>query len=287
MRIRLASLVLAIVLLVDPSRLIAQAVAFAMLYDGSDLAGWQLARPTNAEWRKTFVPGGGPNGEAIWRVELLYGNSGENGTNGGQFNLGWHGQQLPVHAYGSKLYISFWMRFTTASNFRCRAWDNGGNGDNCKDKMLIVDGDGCSPGNCRFIMTAETERADQTYKLRLQKDGGAHLVDSPTMQRGTWYLVVIALDYSTAQNRADGGYRLYLNQPNEATPTVRMANIPLNVGSDNRYLRWGGFMNHGVENGGTWVWEHFGFQVTTSFPGTTPPQPVATPPATPTLIRVG
>lgn len=251
-------------------------VFFSMNYSSSAYpnAGW-TAWPTNASWSRTLLTGAGPSGQNVAELRQLPNPGG--GDFGGQFNWGWSGNiEASDPPAGAKRYYRWRMYFTPESNFQGLAWGDGNAGD-ITNKLLLV-GQGCSAEPCRVILTYRTDRANQRVGyFRLQIDGGAQLVDTGAYPKGQWLNVQVELTAGSA-----GGYKIWINNNNYASPTAQKTGIQLN--SQNwKYVWFGGFNNDGLQSGGIHTYRQTDFQAATTFDsnwnggGTSTPPPTTTP----------
>lgn len=222
--------------------------------------GWEAIAP-DSRFQRLRVPGGGPSGQDAYELRQI--SVPGMADSGGQFNWGWRANIEPSDPpTGSRRYYRWRMWFSPTTNFRALDWDNGAAG-NLTNKLLIV-GQGCGSNRCRVILNHNGERSDASVSFRLQIDGGADAVDTPSYQRGQWLHVQVELDASSSGSTADGGYKMWVNNNDYSRPSAQRTGIVLNA-SNWRYVWLGAFMNDGLASDGIHVWRQTDFQAATSF----------------------
>lgn len=241
---------------------------FTMDYSASAApnAGWPAGSSTGAyEDRSTFsvtrLDAGGPSGQPAYQMRLDH--DGAARSFGGQFNWGWRAILEPQPTYGSTQYYRWRMKVDATTNYRCRDWEDGSSA-NCIDKVLIVN-DGCKAESCRPILSLESDARSSSYILRIQKDGGADLADTPSYREGAWLDVQLRITWSSSEGARDGGYALWVNANAQGKPTAERKRIVVNAGSAPGYTRFGSFMNHGVAADGVYAWTHSDFRTSPTF----------------------
>lgn len=244
---------------------IAQRIVFTMdyakaAYPGCGWTPWDQ----NDSWKAEHVEGAGPGGRDAIEMRQLS-NLGARDY-GGQFNWGWRENIEPSeHPGGVRRYYRWRMWFSTDSNFQGVSID--GEPSNITNKLLII-GQGCRTGRCRFILSYRTDRETRRIGyFRAQIDGGEDHVDTGSYERGHWLNVQVELTASSSESAADGGYRVWINNDAFARPTAARAGIVLHAANWG-YVWFGAFNNDGLAAEGTHAFRHSGFEVAETFDNT-------------------
>lgn len=238
----------------DPQPVIFRATYTAAAYPN---LGWGSSETQmlGVRFDRSFIAGAGPQGQGIVRFAARHcpGCS----ENGGQYNTGNRRDMASTDPpNGSKRYLRWRMRF--AGNHRGLPWGGGSGPSTIQNKIVIV-GDGCG-ANCRFIMTYQTETAG-VRNFRLQKDGGAEVVDTGSYPNGQWLDVQVELAPNT---NSTGSYAIWVENNTYATPTARKANIAF-VSTGHKYVWFGGYMNDGLMADGTHSYDSTDFEYGATF----------------------
>lgn len=245
-------------------------------------AGW-AAEPTGLTHTRTRIAGAGPQGQDVYELRQLPCLTCSSW--GGQYNWGWRDVIEPHPPQGARRFYRWRMRFTPDSNFLAIS---GGDGlaANLQNKLLII-GQGCTTGRCRFILSYRGDSAARRVQyFRIQIDGGEDDAETTAFNRGEWLNVQIELDASSSLSSADGGYKIWINNDNYAQPNAQRSAIQFD--SQNWGFAWfGGFNNDGLLAGGVHAWQNTDFQVASSFnAGWNTTGPAAPRPLPPTAASV-
>ncbi len=243
--------------------------------------GWPGSVPENAHHSRTFLQGGGPNGQNAMRFNYL--NSG--GYD--EFYLGWSGfieqENLPQ---GSTRYYRFRLRYTPETIFN--GYNSSGGTGRMLNKYLIV-GDGCG-SNCRPILQAYTYDMTGNFRVTLQIDGGAYPITVDNLTAGVWYDIQLELNTSSSTSNPNGSYKMWVNNNNYSSPSAQTSGFQLNPVRWG-YVAFGFYSNHVVTSQGQVGMILTDFQAARSFNSnwygggsTTPPPPTVTVPTAPASL---
>lgn len=243
---------------------------FVMDY-GRDSGGWPGTVGSRVTHTQQRIPGGGPSGQDAIEMRQLYAPTAD--RYGAEFDWGWNGDlEASDPPAGSRRYYRWRMRFSPDTNLR-GVYSGNGSGIDLTNKVLIV-GDGCG-SNCRVIVSYRGGSADGRPRYwRVALDGGVDPITVTNIPpNGEWFTV--QLEITTGPT---GGYKLWINNPNYATPTGQMQRL-VNP-TRHRYVFFGAYNNDGLQSSGVHTWRHSDFQYALSFDptfaagGTAPPSPV-------------
>lgn len=240
-------------------------VFFSMNYNSgaAPTAGWPGgAVPTTQTHTRTFVAGGGPQGEGAYDLTQLYAPTAQG--YGGEFYWGWNGNlEAQDPAQGSRRYYRWRMRFSPTTNFRGLYWQDGSR-TTLTNKILMV-GDGCGRSRCRVIVSYRgADNGRQAQFLRVALDGGDDPADSGPINVGEWVDIQIELDSSSTSSSTDGAYKIWINNNDYSRPTAQRTGIVLNP-VNWRYVFFGAYENNGLASDGVHSFRHTGFQASTAF----------------------
>lgn len=221
-------------------------------------AGWNATDP-GATHSRTFIAGGGPNGENVY--ELTQRHTGSSSSHyGGEYYWGWTGNiEAQNPAQGARRYYRFRMRFSPGTNFR--GTDSDGSSTTLTNKVLIL-GDGCGR-DCRVILNYRGQTNGRT-SLKLQIDGGAHLIETNEVAVGQWFTVQIEVDSSTTTSSRDGSYKIWINNNNYNSPSAQTSGFQLNP-TNWRWVLFGAYENDGLAANGEHSFRLSGFEASTTF----------------------
>jgi hypothetical protein len=236
------------------------------------LGGWTSIHQDYSRYTRTYAPSIGPSGQNGYRLTQI-----PSGPTGGD-NY-WNSDRSFTGApfvYGDNAYLRWRFRWIPGTDCRAYHQDGSGGWQMWRNKILILN-DGEARTNARFVLGMACgypqdnppAGMEPTYLWSIQKDGGVDIAETTQIPVTTnWQDIQVEIQYSSASNVADGGYRLWVNNNNQNSPTIQRTGIIMNAHANPGFVRFGAYFNNNMRDDGHLGWEHVDFQIDDDFDST-------------------
>lgn len=245
-------------------------------------------------WTAVFLPGAGPTGENVVELRMI---PLANPTANDEFYMGWGwsltSQPTVPQGTAGRRYARAVMRILSPVNAI------GPGGGRWGGKLFILGEDGTNDQwrplwNWRSNLLDNGDTGDPTHLMfRTERNISAGRIDIYSLPMDQWLWVQLEITPSSTATATDASLKMYLNQPNRATPTVQSTGYNWLTtgwsGTSNSRVSFGGYAQAAMTGANVRV-QIARFELDDQwdpnwYPGgtTTTPPPA---PLTPTLVKV-